>query len=138
MILRGSGLPRPLRYCVARGAHLCANQPVIKCVVERAEQVVHALERARRRARRAELVDNVHGIIRRIAAQRCRQLELVERFLGEAVRGNQIFGTLVLNRRVDLHAIDATRAQWRGDAGGTAASSSRNDLVKNCRISHSQ
>ena len=45
-------------------------------------------------------------------------------------------GTFVLNRRVDLHAIDATRARWRGDAGGTAASSSRNDLVKNYRVHH--
>ena len=47
----------------------------------------------------------------------------------------------VLNRRVDLHAIDATPARWRGDAGSspldrarTAASSPRNDLVKNCRV----
>ena len=54
--------------------------------------------------------------------------------------GNQIYGALVLNRRVDLHAIDATPARWRGDAGSslldrarTAASSPRNDLVKNCR-----
>ena len=46
----------------------------------------------------------------------------------------------VLNRRVDLHAIDATPARWRGDAGSspldgasTAASSPRNDLVKNYR-----
>ncbi len=40
--------------------------------------------------------------------------------------------------RVDLHAIDATPARWRGDTGSspldgasTAASSPRNDLVKN-------
>ena len=46
----------------------------------------------------------------------------------------------VLNHRVVLHAIDATPARWRGDAGSspldrssTAASSRRNDLVKNCR-----
>ena len=39
-----------------------------------------------------------------------------------------------------LHAIDATPARWRGDAGSsrldgarTAASSPRNDLVKNCQ-----
>ena len=39
----------------------------------------------------------------------------------------------VLNRRVDLHAIDATPARWRGDAGSSpfdganaAASSPRN------------
>jgi hypothetical protein len=43
-------------------------------------------------------------------------------------------------RRVDLHAIDATPARRRGDAGSspldaasTAAFSPRNDLVKNCR-----
>ena len=43
-------------------------------------------------------------------------------------------------RRVVPHAIDATPARWRGGAGSspldrvkTAASSPRNDLVKNCR-----
>ena len=43
--------------------------------------------------------------------------------------------------RVVLHAIDATPARWRGDAGSSpldrarsAASSPRNDLVKNCRV----
>ena len=47
----------------------------------------------------------------------------------------------MLNRRVVLHAIDATPARWRGDAGSspldrarTTASSPRNDLVKNCRV----
>jgi len=50
-------------------------------------------------------------------------------------------GVFVLNRRVVLHAIDATPARWRGDAGSlpldgasTAASSPRNDLVKNYRV----
>ena len=45
----------------------------------------------------------------------------------------------MLNHRVVLHAIDATPARWRGDAGSspldgasTAASSPRNDFVKNC------
>ena len=34
--------------------------------------------------------------------------------------GNQNFyGTLGLNRRVDLDAIDATPARWRGDAGSS-------------------
>ena len=54
--------------------------------------------------------------------------------------GNKIYGAFVLNRRVDLHAIDATPARWRGGVGsspldGTSAatSSPRNDLVKNCR-----
>ena len=43
--------------------------------------------------------------------------------------------------RVVLHAIDVTPARWRGDAGSspldrarTAASSPRNDFVKNCRV----
>ena len=47
----------------------------------------------------------------------------------------------MLNRRVVLHAIDATPARWRGDAGSspldrtrTAASSPRNDCVKNYRV----
>ena len=45
------------------------------------------------------------------------------------------------NLRVDLHAIDATPARWRDDAGSspfdgasTAASSPRNDFVKNDRV----
>ena len=49
--------------------------------------------------------------------------------------GNQIYGAFVT-----LHAIDATPARWRGDAGSspldrakTATPSPRNDLVKNCR-----
>ena len=47
----------------------------------------------------------------------------------------------MLNRRVVLHAIDATPARWRGDAGSspldrtrTAALSPRNDCVKNYRV----
>ena len=50
----------------------------------------------------------------------------------EYLCGNQIYGAFVLNRRVDLHAIDATPARWRGGAGSspldgasTAASSPR-------------
>ena len=50
--------------------------------------------------------------------------------------GNQIYGAFVLNRRVDLHAIDATPARWRGNVGSSppdgasaATSSPRNDLV---------
>ena len=55
--------------------------------------------------------------------------------------GNQIYGAFVLNSCVDLHAIDATPARWRGGVGssplgGTSAatSSPRNDLVKNYRV----
>ena len=55
-------------------------------------------------------------------------------------RSSKVYDAFVLNLRVDLHAIDATPARWRGDAGSspldgarTAASSPRNDLVKNYR-----
>ena len=47
---------------------------------------------------------------------------------------SKFYGAFVLNRRVVLHAIDATPARWRGDAGSspldgarTAASSPRNE-----------
>ena len=60
---------------------------------------------------------------------------------GTRLCGNRIYGAFVLNRRVDLHAIDATSARWRGDAGSSpldgasaAMSSPRNDLVKNYRV----
>ena len=50
--------------------------------------------------------------------------------------GIKFYGAFVLNCRVVLHAIDATPARRRGDAGfspldraRTAASSPRNDLV---------
>ena len=33
--------------------------------------------------------------------------------------GNQIYGAFVLNHRVDLHAIDATPARWRGGVGSS-------------------
>jgi len=52
----------------------------------------------------------------------------------------KIYGAFVLNRRVNLHAIDATPARWRGDADSSplnrasaATSSPRNDLVKGAR-----
>ena len=54
---------------------------------------------------------------------------------------SEFYGAFVLNRRVDLHAIDATPARRRGgvnssplDRARTAASSPRNDLVKNFRV----
>ena len=31
----------------------------------------------------------------------------------------KFYGAFVLNRRDDLHAIDATPARWRGDAGSS-------------------
>jgi hypothetical protein len=54
---------------------------------------------------------------------------------------SKFYGAFVLNHRVVLHAIDATPARWRGDAGSspldeasTAASSPRKYLMKNCRV----
>ena len=54
---------------------------------------------------------------------------------------SKFYDAFVLNHRVVLHAIDATPARWRGDAGSSpldrarlAASLPRNDLVKNCRV----
>ena len=38
-------------------------------------------------------------------------------------------GAFVLNRRVDLHAIDATPARWRGDVGSLSARRSRRGRV---------
>ncbi len=47
----------------------------------------------------------------------------------------------MLHRRVDFYTIDTMPARWRGGAGSspldgasTAASSPRNDSVKNCRV----
>ena len=69
-------------------------------------------------------------------AGRCSSSLMVERCVEI-----KIYGAFVLNQRVVLHAIDATPARWRGDAGSlpldgasTAASSPRNDLVKNYRV----
>ena len=80
----------------------------------------------------------------RVPLARRREPEVAELDVGAVEQhlcGNQIFyGAFVLNRRVVLHAIDAMPARWRGDADSlpldrarTAASSPRNDLVKNCR-----
>ena len=73
------------------------------------------------------------------ALPRAALLESVSKY--RSVWKSKFYGAFVLNRRVDLHAIDATPARWRGDAGSSpldgpsaAASSPRNDLVKNCRV----
>ena len=62
-------------------------------------------------------------------------------YMCNAVWKSKFYGAFVLNRHVDLHAIDATPARWRGDAGSspldgarTAAPSPRNDLVKTGRV----
>ena len=49
----------------------------------------------------------------------------------EYLCGNQIYGAFVLNRRVDLYAIDATPARWHGNVGssphdGASAATRRN------------
>ena len=41
---------------------------------------------------------------------------------GVPVWKSKFYGAFVLNLRVDLHAIDATPARWRGDAGRVGAS----------------
>ena len=69
------------------------------------------------------------------------QTSLISIIVSRPVWKSKFYGAFVLNHRVVLHAIDATPARWRGDAGSspldrarTAASSPRNDLVKNCRV----
>ena len=53
----------------------------------------------------------------------------------DVVRGFRGFGGVRLEDVVCcVEIIDATPARWRGDAGSSAASSPRNDLVKNCRV----
>ena len=71
------------------------------------------------------------------------QIQLVffhPQYVFRAVQKSKFYGAFVLNLRVDFHAIDASPARWRGDAGSspldgasTATSSPRNDLVKNYR-----
>jgi hypothetical protein len=79
------------------------------------------------------LVDQVEDI-----AESLREVDARERL---PVRKSKFYGAFVLNHRVVLHAIDATPARWRGDAGSSplagasaATSSPRNDLVTNCRV----
>ena len=38
----------------------------------------------------------------------------------QTVWKSKFYGAFVLNRRVDLHAIDATPARWRGDTGSSS------------------
>ena len=52
---------------------------------------------------------------------------------------SKFYGAFVLNRRVHLHAIDATPVRWRGDGGSLpldrarpAASSPRNEHLTHC------
>ena len=110
----------------------------------------------RRRPRQGRVVDVLVGLRARHPRARARACRAAARRAHAGIvfskhKSNQCVplkrlatsGTVrfVLNRRVDLHAIDATPARWRGDAGSspldgasTAASSPRNDLVKNYRV----
>ena len=47
----------------------------------------------------------------------------------EAVWKSKFYGAFVLNRRVVLHAIDATPTRWRGDAGSSPLDRARNAPV---------
>ena len=87
------------------------------------------------RAARGRAAD---GVARRLAAQARRGAHGPRRRV--TCVEIKFHGAFVLNRRVDLHAIDASPARWRGDVGSspldgasTAASLPRNDFVKNCR-----
>ena len=42
---------------------------------------------------------------------------------------SKFYGAFVLNRRVDLHAIDATLARWRGDAGSSPPDESQGSIA---------
>ena len=93
-----------------------------------------------RRRRRLRLRLRRRGWLRRRGLLRLLPLRVR---LGRArlpVDISKFHGAFVLSRRVVLHAIDATPARRRGGAGSspldgasTAASSPRNDLVKNCQ-----
>jgi hypothetical protein len=45
--------------------------------------------------------------------------------VGGGLCGNQIYGAFVLNRRVIIHAIDATLARRRGDGGSSPLDGTR-------------
>ena len=42
---------------------------------------------------------------------------------------SKFYGAFVLNHRVDLHAIDATPARWRGDVGSLPLDGAPGTLV---------
>ena len=52
-----------------------------------------------------QLLMTTHIIVKYFGALTCAEIKF--------------YGTFALNRRVDLHAIDATLARWRGDAGSS-------------------
>ena len=84
-----------------------------------------------------ELLDGPDVNAARRVLERCRQYCRGEKNYSEDLCGNQILRRVRAEHRVVLHAIDATPARWRGDAGSspldgasTAASSPRNALVR--------
>ena len=50
----------------------------------------------------------------------------------QTVWKSNFYGAFVLSRRVDLHAIDATPARWRGDAGSSPLDGAPDSLVDLC------
>ena len=102
----------------------------------RVEEVASRVELLRNHARDAEHCDAAHN-----------KLLATEVALGREAEGVKAYVEIKLSRRVllrlnhGLHAINATPARPRGgvnssplDRARTAASSPRNDLVKNCRV----
>ena len=48
---------------------------------------------------------------------------------------SRFYGAFVLNRRIGLHAIDATPARWRGDAGSSPPDRARTEHLTHWLIS---
>jgi hypothetical protein len=108
----------PSRLLEERGV-AADREELLHLVVE--ELVVLAAAALEEEGLAAQLLDLVGVVGRGRAPQRRRP-----------VWKSKFYGTFALNRRVDLHAIDATPARWRGGAGSspldgasTAASSPR-------------
>ena len=100
------------------------GEELLHLVVE--ELVVLAAAALEEEGLAAQLLDLVGVVGRGRAPQRRRP-----------VWKSKFYGAFALNRRVDLHAIDATPARWRGGAGTspldrarTAASSPRNERTR--------
>ncbi len=52
-----------------------------------------------------------------------------QNFKVASVHKSKFYGAFVLNRRLDLHVIDATPARWRGDSRFLAARRSQRGRV---------
>ena len=64
--------------------------------------------------------------LRRVGGRRRRQRANAQR---GPVWKSKFYGAVVLNRRVDLHAIDATLARWRGHVGSSPLDRARTTRV---------